>query len=161
MIIELSNSIIEVTIINQKEKKEKEMNPIPWLLNHVFLNVWIMVCSELVTYDSWNASLQRPNHHTRWGQSLLIIAACAWNEERPSLLSLSLSKINTSLTIPFWAWIISFMKKIPTRITPHTGGQEKISMRKDKKPWKKRGIKAQETQMLGDMSKSLKKWHLR
>jgi hypothetical protein len=29
MIIELSNSIIEVTIINQKEKKEKEMNPIP------------------------------------------------------------------------------------------------------------------------------------
>jgi hypothetical protein len=34
-------------------------------------------------------------------------------------------------------------------------------MRKDKKPWKKGGIKAQETQMLGDMSKSLKKWHLR
>jgi hypothetical protein len=30
MIIELSNSIIEVTIINQKEKKEKEMNKHPY-----------------------------------------------------------------------------------------------------------------------------------
>jgi hypothetical protein len=27
----------------------------------------------------------------------------------------------------------SFIKKIPTRITPHTGGQEKISMRREKK----------------------------
>ena len=115
MIIESSNSIIEVTIINQKEnkkkrerkkKKKKWITLTPWLLNHVFLNVWIMVCSKLVAHDPWNASLQRPNHHTRWGQSLLIIAACAWNEERSSLLFLSRSEISTSLAIPFWAWII-------------------------------------------------------
>jgi len=51
------------------------------------------------------------------------------------------------------------MKKIPTRITPHTRGQEKISMRKEKKPWEsyKKGIKAQETQMLGGILKSLEK----
>jgi hypothetical protein len=29
------------------------------------------------------------------------------------------------------------MKKIPTRITPHTRGQEKISMRKEKKAVRK------------------------
>jgi len=129
-------------------KKKKEINTLtPWLLNHVFLNVWIMVCSELVAHDPWNASLQRPNQHTGWGQSLLILTACAWNEERPYLLFLSRSEISTSLAIPFWAWIISFMKKISTRITPHTRGQEKISMRKDKKPWEsQKGIRAQETQ---------------
>ena len=118
-----------------------------------------MVCSELVAPDPWNASLQRPNHHTGWGQSLLIIAVCAWNEERPSLLSLSLSEISTSLTIHFWAWIIFLSwKQIPTRITPHTGGQEKFSIRKEKMPWEsQKGIKAQETQMLGGMPKSLEK----
>jgi len=60
-----------------------------------------MVCSELVTHDSWNASLQRPNHHTGWGQNLLILTAYAWNEERPSLLFLSHSEISTSLAIPW------------------------------------------------------------
>jgi hypothetical protein len=88
----------------EKKRKKKWINTLtPWLLNHVFLNVWIMVCSELVAHDPWNASLQRSNHHTWRGQSLLIIAACAWNEERPSLLSLSRSEISTSLAIPFWA----------------------------------------------------------
>ena len=109
----------------KKKKKKKWINTLTsWLLNHVFLNVWIMVCSELVAHDSLNASLQRPNHHTRWGQSLLIIVACAWNEKRPSLLFLSCSEISTSLAIPFWAWIIFLSKKkFPTRITPHTGGK--------------------------------------
>jgi len=129
----------------------------------VFLNVWIMVCSELVTHDPWNASLQRPNHHIGWGQSLLIIAACAWNEERPFLLFLSLFEISTSFAIPFWAWIIFLSwKQIPTRITLHTGGQEKISIRKEKMPWEsQKGIRAQETQMLRGMPKSLEKWHPR
>jgi len=131
--------------MKKKRKGKKWINTLtPLLLNHVFLNVWIMVCSELVAHDLWNASLQRPNHHTGWGQSLLILTACAWNGERPSLLSLSLSEISTSLAIPFWAWIIFLSwKQIPTRITPHTRGQEKISMRNEKKPWEsQKGIKS-------------------
>jgi len=68
--------------LNYKLKKRNEINTLtPGLLNHVSLNVWIMVYSELVAHDSWNASLQRPNHHTGRGQSLLILTACAWNEE--------------------------------------------------------------------------------
>ena len=91
----------------KRKRKKKWINTLtPWLLNNVFLNVWIMVCSELVAHNSWNASLQRLNHLIRWGQSLLITAACTWNEERPSLLFLSRSEISTSLAIPFWAWII-------------------------------------------------------
>jgi len=113
MTSESSNSFIKVTKL-WKEKKKKWINTLtPWLLNNVFLNVWVMVCSELVAHNSWNASLQRLNHHTGWGQSLLIIVACAWNEERPSLLFLSRSKISTSLAIPFWAWIIFLSWKNP------------------------------------------------
>jgi len=128
----------------RKEKKKWINTLTPRLLNHVFLNVWIMVCSELVAHDPWNTSLQRSNHHTWRGQSLLIIVACAWNEERPSLLFLSLSEISTSFAIPFWAWIIFLSwKQIMIRITPHTGGQEKISMRNEKKPWEsQKGIKS-------------------
>jgi hypothetical protein len=98
--------------LNYKQKKKEKwiITLTPWLLNHVFLNVWIMVCSELVAHDPWNASLQRPNHHTGWGQSLLIIATCAWNEERPSLLFLSRSEISTSLFEP---WIIFLSWKNP------------------------------------------------
>jgi len=131
--------------MKKKRKRKKWINTLtPWLLNHVFLNVWIMVCSELVAHDLWNASLQRPNHHTGWGQSLLILTACAWNEERSSLLFLSLSEISTSFAIPFLAWIIFLSwKQIPIRITPHTGGQEKISMRNKKQPWEsQKGIKS-------------------
>jgi len=148
----------------KRKGKKKWINTLtPWLLNHVFLNVWIMVCSELIAHDPWNASLQRSNHHTWRGQSLLIIATCAWNEKRPSLLFLSLSEIRTSLAIPFWAWIIFLSwKQIPTRITPHTGGQEKFSIRKEKMLWEsQKDIRAQETQMLGGMPKSLEKWHPR
>jgi len=59
---------------------------------------------------------------------------------------------------PFLSLNNLFDEKIPTRITPHTGGQEKISMRKEKKPWEsQKGIRAQETQMLGGMPKSLEK----
>jgi hypothetical protein len=91
--------------LNYKPKRKKKwINTLTlWLLNHVFLNVWIIVCNELVAHDPWNVSLQRPNHHTGWGQSLLIIAACAWHEEKPSLLFLSRSEISRSLAIPFWA----------------------------------------------------------
>ena len=98
-----------------KEKKRKKwINTLTlWLSNHVFLNVWIMVCSTLVAHDLWNSSLQRPNYHIGWGQSLLILTACAWNEERPSLLFLSRSEISTSLAIPFWAWIIFLSWKNP------------------------------------------------
>jgi len=114
---------------NNCEKKKRINTLTPLLLNHVFLNVWIMVCSELVAHNSRNASLQRINHHIIRGQSLLIIAACAWNEKRLSLLFLSRSKISTSLANPFWAWRIYlfiyffFHKKIPTKITPYTGGK--------------------------------------
>ena len=128
---QVNQATLSLRWLNYKQKKEekKEMNkhPTPWLLNHVFLNVWIMVCSELVTHDSWNASLQWPNHHTGWGQSLLIIAACAWNEERPSLLFLSRSEISTSLATPFWAWIV-FLSWKKSRLGSHPtlGGKRKF-----------------------------------
>ena len=90
-----------------------------------------MICSELVAHDSWNASLQRPNHHTIWGQSLLILTAYAWNEERPSLLFLSRSEINTSFAIPFWAWII-FLSWKKSRLGSHPtlGGKRKFQWEK-------------------------------
>jgi len=73
----------------------------------------------------------------KWGKTIFVIPFTFWNT--------------------FWAWIIFLSwKKIPTRITPHTKGQEKISMRKEKKLWEsQKGIRAQETQMLGGMPKSL------
>jgi len=121
MTSELSNSIIEVTKLKKRKRKKNEwINTLtPWLLKHVFLNIWIMVCSELVAHNSLNASLQRSNHHTGWGQSLLIIVACAWNEERSSLLFLSRSEISTSLEIPFWAWIIFLLWKKKSRLGSH------------------------------------------
>jgi len=134
----------------RKKKKKKRINTLtPLLLNHVFLNVWIMVCSELVAHNSWNASLQRINHHIIRGQSLLIIAACAWNEERLSLLFLSRSKISTSLANPFWVWIIylfiyfSFIKKSRLRSHPTLGASE-ISMikKKDRAVRKPKGKRA-------------------
>jgi len=93
----------------------------------------------------------------KWRKAIFVIPFTFWN--RPSLLFLSRSEISTSFAIPFWAWIIFLSwKKIPTRITPHTGGQEKISMRKEKKPWEsQKGIRAQETQMLEGMPKSQEK----
>jgi len=103
-------------------------------------------------------SLQRPNHYTGRGQSLLILTACAWNEEMPSLLFLSRSEISKSLTIPFLAWIIFLSWKIPTRITPHTRASEISTIKKDDKAVRKpKGKRAQETQMLGGMPKSQEK----
>jgi len=140
----------------------KWMNTLtPWLLNHVFLNVWIMVRSELVAHDPWNASLQRSNHHTWRGQSLLIIVACLWNEERPSLLFLSRFWNKYIPCDPFfWAWIIFLSwKQIPTRITPHTGGQEKNFNEKWEKAVRKpkRHKEPKKLKMLGGMPKSLEK----
>ena len=145
--------------------KKKRINTLtPLLLNHVFLNVWIMVCSELVAHNSPNASLQRINHHIIRGQSLLIIAACAWNEERLSLLFLLRSKISTSLQTLFeleefiYLFIFSFIKKFRLRSHPTLGASE-ISMikRDDKAVRKPKGKRAQETQMLGIMPTSQKK----
>jgi len=62
--------------------------------------------------------LQRPNHHAGWGQSLLILNVCAWNEERPSLLFRSRFEISTSLAIPFWAWI-NFLSWKKSRLGSH------------------------------------------
>jgi len=117
-----------------KNEKMKWMNTFtPWLLNHMFLNVGIMVRSELIAHDPWNASLQRSNHHTWRGQSLLIIVACVWNEERPSLLFLSRSEISTSLAIPFWAWIIFLsLKKSQLGSHPTLGGKIKFQWEKRK-----------------------------
>jgi len=111
----------------RKEKKKWINTLTPWLLNHVFLNVWIMVCSEIVAHDLWNASLQKPNHHIGWEQSLLILTACVWNEERLSLLFLSRSEISISLAIPFWAWII-FLSWKKSRLGSHPilGGKRKF-----------------------------------
>jgi hypothetical protein len=110
--------------------------------------------------NSWNKFLCKCiNHHTGWGQSLLILIVRAWNEKKSSLLFLSHSKISIFLAVPFWAWIIILSWKISTRITPHTGRQVKILMKKDRwkairKP-KKKG--AQKTQMLGGVPKSQEK----
>ena len=99
----------------------------------------------------------KPSHLTRskfidhsclrlkWGNAIFVIPFTFWNKYIPCDPFLSLNSF-------------SFMKKIPTRITPHTGRQEKISMRKEKKLWEsQKDIRAQETQMLGGMPKSLEK----
>jgi hypothetical protein len=99
----------------------------------------------------------KPSHLTRskfidhsclrlkWGKAIFVIPFTFWNKYIPCDPFLSLNSF-------------SFMKKIPTRITPHTGRQEKISMRKEKKLWEsQKDIRAQETQMLGGMPKSLEK----
>ena len=83
----------------------------------------------------------------KWGKAIFVIPFTFWNKYIPCDPFLNPNNF-------------SFMKKIPTRIAPHTGGQEKISMRKEKKAvrkLKKKGIKAQETQMLGGIRKSLEK----
>ena len=156
MTSESSNSIIEVTKLwikkRRKKKKKKWINTLtPWLSNHLFLNVWIMVCSELVAHDPLKCIFAKikPSHLTRskfidhsclrlkWGKAIFVIPFTFWNT--------------------FWAWIIFLSwKKSWLGSHPHTGGQEKISMRKEKKPWEsQKGITAQETQMLGGMPKSL------
>jgi len=119
-----------------------------------------MVCSELVAHDPLKCIFAKikPSHLTRskfidhsclrlkWGKAIFVIPFTFWNKYIPCDLFLSLNNF-------------SFMKKkIPTRITPHAGGQEKISIGKEKMPWEgQKGIKAQETQMLGGMPKSLEK----
>jgi len=57
---------------------------------------------------------------SKWGNAIFVIPFMFWNKYIPCYPFLSLNNF-------------SFIKKIPTRITPHTGGQEKISMRREKK----------------------------
>jgi hypothetical protein len=118
----------------------------PWLLRHVVLNIWIMVCSELIAHRLTKCiSLQRPNHHIGRGQSLLILTACVWNEERLSLLFLSHSKKYIPCGPILSLNNVSFMKNLD-RITPHTGGKWNFRWEKMKKPWEsQKGKRAQET----------------
>jgi hypothetical protein len=119
----------------------------PWLLSHVVLNLWIMVCSELIAHRLMKCiSLQRPNHHIRRGQSLLILTACVWNEKRLSLLFLSHSKKGISLAVPFWAWIIFFHEKSRLRSHPTLGASENFN----EKRWKsgEKAEKAKESKKL-------------
>jgi len=68
-------------------------HPHPVTLEPSVLNVWLMVGNELIGHRFVKCiPLQRPNHHIGRDQSLLILTACVWNEERPSLLFLSHSK---------------------------------------------------------------------
>ena len=78
----------------------------------------------------------------KWGKAIFVIPFTFWNKYIPCDPFLSLNKF-------------SFMKKIPTRITPHTGGKWKFEWKKMKKLWESRNDKrAQETQWLGGMLKS-------
>jgi hypothetical protein len=102
------------------------------------VNVCIMICNELVAHELTKCiSLQRPNHHTRWGQSLLIITACTWNEEMSPFLFPSQSKKYIPCSLFFSLNNFCFMKKkISTRITPHIRGKWKFQWKK--KEWKSR-----------------------
>jgi hypothetical protein len=132
----------------------------PWLLRHVALNVWIMVCSELIAHRLMKCiSLQRPNHHIGRGQSLLILTACVWNEERLCLIFLSPSK----KYIPCSSFLslnnFSFMKKNRLGSHPTLGASEKFQGEKMKKKlWESRkGKRAQETQWLGGHAQIMRK----
>ena len=85
----------------------------------------------------------------KWGKAIFVIPFTLWNKYIPCYSFFSLNNF-------------SFMKK-KSRLGSHPtlGGKRKFQWEKTKSHEKKRGIKAQETQMLGDMSKSLKKWHTR
>ena len=109
-----------------------------WLLRHVVLNVWIMVCSELIAHRLTKCiSLQRPNHHIGRGQSLLILTVCVWNEERLSLLFLSYSKKYIPCS-PFLSLNnFSFMKKTRLGSHPTLGGKWKFQGKKMKKTVRK------------------------
>ena len=80
----------------------------------------------------------------KWEKTIFVIPFTFWNKYIPCNPLLSLNNF-------------SFMKKIPTRITPHTGEARENFNEKKEKAVKKIGIKAQETQMLGGIFKSLEK----
>ena len=48
---------------------------------------------DSVVIDSWIMILTSPNHYTKWGQNLAVLIDLAWNEKRPSLLSIHFLKI--------------------------------------------------------------------
>jgi hypothetical protein len=91
--------------LNSKQKymnRKMSSHPHTMTLEPNVLIICIMVCSGFIIHRLMKCiSLQSPNHYTRRDQSLLILTVCAWNEEMPSLLSFSYSKMNISLVISF------------------------------------------------------------
>ena len=86
----------------------------------------------------------------KWGKAIFVIPFTFW--------TWIISFMKKSLAIPFWAWIIYLMKKSRLESHPTLGGKRKFQWEKRKSREKaKKGIKAQETQMLGGMPKSLEK----
>ena len=114
--------------------KKKWINTLtPWLLNHVFLNVWIMVCSW--TRYSWPMKCIFANTKTSyWMRSKFIdlnYLRLKWG--KATLLFLSRSEISTSLAIPFWAWIIFLSwNKSWLGSHPTLGGKRKFHWEKTK-----------------------------
>jgi len=93
---------------------------------------------NLLLINSWNAFLCKSlNHHTRRGQSLLNLTACAWNKKRPSLFFLSHSKINISPAVLFWAWINFLSWKSWQGSHPTLGASENFNEKKRKKTMRK------------------------
>jgi len=120
------------------------------------LNVCIMICNELVAHELTKCiSLQRPNHHTRRGQSLLIITVCAWNEEISPFLFPSHSKKYIPCSLFLSLNNFSFMKKkSQLGWHPILGASENFNEKKRNEKAVRRPKRALETQMLGDMPKS-------
>jgi len=81
----------------------------------------------------------------KWGKTIFVIPFTFWNKYIPCDPFLSLNNF-------------SFMKKKSRlELHPTLGGKRKFQWEK-KKPWEsQKGIRAQETQMLGGMPKSLEK----
>jgi hypothetical protein len=127
------------------------------------LNVCIMICSELVAHELTKCiSLQRPNHHTRRGQSLLILTACAWNEKMSHFLFLSHSKKYIPCCLSLSLNNFSFMKtKSRLGSYPHTRGKWKFQWKKRNEKALRRLKRAQETQMLGACPNHKKEWQQR
>jgi len=120
------------------------------------VNVCIMICNELVAHELTKCiSLQRPNHHTRWGQSLLIITACTWNEEMSPFLFPSQSKKYIPCSLFFSLNNFCFMKK-KSQLGSHPilGASENFNEKKRNEKAVRRPKRALETQMLGGMPKS-------
>ena len=81
----------------------------------------------------------------KWGKAIFVIPFTFWNKYIPCYPFLSLNNF-------------SFMKKSRLGSHPTLGGKRKFQWEKRKSYKKaKKGIKAQETQMLGGMPKSLEK----
>ena len=76
--------------------------------------------------DSWIMTLISPNHYTRRGQNLSVLTDLAWNEKRPSLISLHFLK-NYILCSPILSLVKYFLSKKKTWLGSHPtlGANEK------------------------------------